>query len=144
MNLERLARAAGAAYYARATVNHTAALAKLIERALHVPGFALVEIVSNCHVLFGRMNDLGDAAQMMKQMDVDTRRTNPVLLKRGALPVRLGGPRVLDRLPGSGDAAPMDRMHDDPRMPRGVIFERKGEQDYAHRYFDSIEEKVVQ
>jgi 2-oxoglutarate ferredoxin oxidoreductase subunit beta len=134
MNLEKLARAAGAAYYARATVNHTAALSKLIERALHVPAFSLVEIISNCHVLFGRMNDLGDAAQMMKQMDVDTRRTNPVLLKRGAGPVRLGAPAAADEV---------QRMHDDPRVPRGVIFERKGEQDYARKYFDSIEEETL-
>ncbi len=89
MNLETLARASGAAFYARATVNHTAALVKLIERALAVPGFALVEVVSNCHVLYGRMNDLGDAAQMMKGMETDTRRVNPVLLKRAALPTRV-------------------------------------------------------
>jgi 2-oxoglutarate ferredoxin oxidoreductase subunit beta len=143
MNLEKLARAAGAAFYARATVNHTAALSKLIERALRVPGFALVEIVSNCHVLFGNMNDLGDAAQMMKQMDVDTLRTNPVLLKRGAMPVRLGGPRVSDRLQDMGGAPAGERMHEDPRLPRGVIFERKGGEDYAHRYYDSIEEAVT-
>jgi hypothetical protein len=85
-------------------------------------------------VLFGRMNDLGDAAQMMKQMDVDTRRTNPVLLKRGAGPVRLGAPAAADEV---------QRMHDDPRVPRGVIFERKGEQDYARKYFDSIEEETL-
>jgi pyruvate/2-oxoacid:ferredoxin oxidoreductase beta subunit len=134
MHLETLARAAGAAFYARATVNHTAALVKLIERALAVPGFALVEVVSNCHVLFGRMNDLGDAADMMKGMDRQTRRVNPVLIKRAAMPHRVGGD-------DSGTGAPVPE--DDPRLPRGVIFERKGGEDYAHRYYDSIEEAVT-
>ncbi len=82
MNLETLARASGAAFFARATVNHTAALVKLVERALAVPGFAMVEVVSNCHVLYGRMNDLGDASQMMISMDASTRPTNVLLSKR--------------------------------------------------------------
>ncbi len=122
LNLETLARAAGAAFYARATVNHTAALTKLIERALRAPGFALVEVISNCHVLYGRMNELGDAAQMMKSMDAQTRRVNPVLLRRAALPLRL-----------SAGAAPAP-MQPDARVPRGVIFERRGAADYAQRY----------
>jgi 2-oxoglutarate ferredoxin oxidoreductase subunit beta len=125
MHLETLARAAGAAFYARATVNHTAALVKLIERALAVPGFALVEVVSNCHVLYGRMNDLGDAADMMKGMDTQTRRVNPVLLKRAAMPHRVGGAQ-------GETGAPV--LEDDPRLPRGILFERPYAADYAERY----------
>jgi 2-oxoglutarate ferredoxin oxidoreductase subunit beta len=130
MNLEALARASGAAFFARATVNHTAALVKLIERALAVPGFAMVEIVSNCHVLYGRMNELGDAARMMQGMESGTRRVNPVLLRRAAMPLRLAEAN-----------APADRADDadspftdDPRIARGVIFERATGGDYARRY----------
>jgi 2-oxoglutarate/2-oxoacid ferredoxin oxidoreductase subunit beta len=135
MNLETLARAAGAAFYARATVNHTASLVKLIERALAVPGFALVEVVSNCHVLFGKMNALGDASQMMKAMDGQTRRVNPVLLKRAALPHRAGGAPSPE-----GEVVPAMHLEEDPRIPRGVIFERQGAADYSHRYYAMLAE----
>ena len=129
MNLETLARASGAAFFARATVNHTAALVKLVERALAVPGFAMVEVVSNCHVLYGRMNDLGDAAEMMQGMESQTRRVNPVLLKRGRLPHRL-----------DAGADPQAGFADDPRIPRGVIFEREGSVDYSARYAAMVED----
>ena len=131
MNLEALARHAGAAFYARATVNHTAALTRILERALGISGFALVEIISNCHVHYGSMNELGDAAQMMKAMDPGTRRVNPVLLRRAQAPLRITS--------ASSPAAPVDappdaRVTEDPRLPRGVIFERKGSIDYSRRY----------
>ncbi len=127
MNLEALAWASGASFFARATVNHTAALVALIERALAVPGFSMVEIVSNCHVLYGRMNDLGDAAQMMQGMEPTTRRVNPVLLRRAAMPQRLGAPEA----PVDDSDTPFT---DDPRIQRGVIFERPLRDDYAQRY----------
>ncbi len=130
MNLETLARAAGAAFYARATVNHTAALVKIIERALRVQGFALVEIVSNCHVLFGRMNDLGDAAQMMQGMETQTRRVNPVLARRGALPLRV----TAEGAAAVADGPPPEGAHADARIPRGVLWERPGSIDYGRRY----------
>jgi 2-oxoglutarate ferredoxin oxidoreductase subunit beta len=135
MNLEALARNAGAAFYARATVNHTAALAKLIERALGVSGFALVEVVSNCHVHYGNMNNLGDAAQMQKDMDPATRRVNPVLLRRGQSPLRItsaASPATPVEAPPLAGVAP------DPRLPRGVIFERPGSIDYSRRYHDML------
>lgn len=128
MNLEALARAAGAAFFARATVNHTAALVKLIEDALTVPGFAMVEILSNCHVIYGRMNDLGDAAQMMHDMEPQTRPVNPVLLRRATMPRRLGAGSSLADTP----------FEDDPRLPRGVIFERTHGADYAQRYHSIV------
>jgi len=134
MNLETLARAAGAAFYARATVNHTAALVKLIERALAVPGFALVEVVSNCHVLYGRMNDLGDAAEMMQGMEGQTRRVNPVLLRRAALPHRLG-----TATSAQGHVSTEPVFDEDLRVQRGVIFEQPHRPDYARRYQTMLE-----
>lgn len=126
MKLETLARAAGAAWFGRATVNHTAALVKLVERALEVPGFALLEVVSNCHVLYGRMNDLGDAAQMMISMEGSTRPTNPLLAKRAALTVHAADGHA----PGAADAG----VHVDERLERGVIFEAAPREDYSARY----------
>ncbi len=131
MNLETLARAAGASFYARGTVNHVAALTKLIERALAAPGFALVEILSNCHVLYGRMNDLGDAATMQKDMDGQTRRTNPLLIKRASLPVRITGEGGREEEEGN---RPPSGVQADACIARGVIFERGPVADYSARY----------
>lgn len=136
MNLEALARTAGAAFYARATVNHTASLTKLIERALDVSGFALVEIISNCHVLFGKMNQMAEASTMIAAMDEDTWRTNPTLLRRAHLPIRLTSPE--------SPSAPvhalteMDDVEGESRTWRGVIFERKGSVDLSKRYYNML------
>ena len=133
MNLEALARTAGAAFYARGTVNHTAGLTKLIERALTISGCAVVEVMSNCHVLYGRMNETPDAAKMMLAMEAGTRRINPTLARRGQLPVRLTSadkPAWPDE-----QAEPLEGVQADERVGRGVVFERKGSQDYSQRYY---------
>jgi 2-oxoglutarate/2-oxoacid ferredoxin oxidoreductase subunit beta len=138
MNLETLARSAGAAFYARATVNHHAALTKLIERAMSVSGFAMVEVVSNCHVHYGKMNQLGDAAQMQKEMEPATRRVNPVLLKRARSRVRL----TSEASPSTPVAAPdLQGVDADPRLPRGVIFERPGSRDFGSRYHEMVQSR---
>jgi len=120
MNLEALARTANAPFFARATVNHTASLVKILERALKVPGFALVEVISNCHVIYGRMNGTPEAADMIAAMDGDTIRTNPVLLKRGKLPVRYtaDGP--------SETILEVDGVNPGERLGRGVIWDHSG------------------
>jgi 2-oxoglutarate ferredoxin oxidoreductase subunit beta len=132
LNLEALARAAGAAFFARATVNHTAALTKLVERALTVRGFAAVEVLSNCHVLYGKMNETPDAAKMMLAMEASTVRANPTLLRRARQPVRL----TAAESPATPDAqaAPLAGVTPDERVRRGVIFERPGSGDYSQRY----------
>ena len=63
-----LAEAAGAAFVARSTVYHARELDRLIEMALLKKGFALVEAVSYCHTTYGRMNRLGSAVDMMRQL----------------------------------------------------------------------------
>ncbi len=63
-----LAIAAGASYVARSTVYHALELDKFIEEAIRKSGFALVEAVSYCHTTFGRINKLGSAVQMMRQL----------------------------------------------------------------------------
>ncbi len=138
MNLEALARASGAAFFARATVNHTASLTKLVERALRISGCAVVEVLSNCHVLYGRMNETPDAAKMMLAMEQNTRRTNPTLQRRGQLAVRL----TSSEAPAWPDdaAGPLDGVRADGRVTRGVIFERKGSVDFGRRYYRMLDE----
>ncbi|HET9600419.1 MAG TPA: thiamine pyrophosphate-dependent enzyme [Acidimicrobiales bacterium] len=135
MNLELLAATAGAALYARATVFHTAPLVKTLESALAVDGFALVEVLSNCHTIYGRMNGTPEAADMMLPMDAATWRTTPVLERRGLRPVRVTratttiGPALAD-----GGA-----VHRDPWERRGVVWQRAGSRDLSHLLHDELE-----
>ncbi len=138
MNLEVLARAGGAPFFARATVNHTASLTKLIERALNISGFALVEIVSNCHVLYGKMNDRPTASGMIADMDKETLRSNPVLKKRALQPVRetaADNSYLRDTNKDALQSSATENIKD-----RGVIFENKGSVGFSRRYFSMLED----
>ena len=61
----KLAQAAGASFVARGTVYHTPQLEKAITNALDHNGFSLVEVISNCHTYYGRLNRRGDAVSML-------------------------------------------------------------------------------
>lgn len=130
MDLESLARTAGAPFFARTTVNHTANMVKVIERAFQVPGFALIEVISNCHVIYGRMNGMPEASDMIAAMDQDTKRTNPALLRRKHLSIRqtANGVRTVDALtdvPGV----------DEPDLAgRGVIWDNTGSKEFSASY----------
>lgn len=54
-----LALAAGATYVARSTTFDFDEAPRLIEAALRHPGFAVVEVLSQCPTYFGRLNKLG-------------------------------------------------------------------------------------
>lgn len=66
-SIAELAVTAGASFVARSTVYHAQLLDKMIEMAMQKPGFAVVEVVSNCHVQYGRRNHLGGAVDMLKR-----------------------------------------------------------------------------
>ena len=108
----------------------------MIERALTVSGFALVEVVSNCHVLYGKMNNMSEASTMIEAMDSDTQRTNPTLLRRGDMPIRITSmksPSTQIDPPTSEDISP------ESRTLRGVMFERSGSVDLSRRYYDMLD-----
>lgn len=65
-SIAELAVTAGASFVARGTVYHTTLLDNLLEKAIRKGGFSVVEIMSNCHVQFGRRNKMGDAVSMMQ------------------------------------------------------------------------------
>ncbi len=65
-SIAELAVTAGASFVARATVFHAQLLDQLIEQAMKKPGFAVVEVISNCHVQYGRRNQLGGAVEMLQ------------------------------------------------------------------------------
>ncbi|MDY6953144.1 MAG: 2-oxoacid:ferredoxin oxidoreductase subunit beta [Thermodesulfobacteriota bacterium] len=65
-SVAELAMTAGAAFVARATVFHAELLEKLVEKGIQKRGFSVVEVMSNCHIQFGRRNRLADPVTMMK------------------------------------------------------------------------------
>ncbi|UCD86546.1 MAG: 2-oxoacid:ferredoxin oxidoreductase subunit beta [Desulfobacterales bacterium] len=65
-SIAELAVTAGAAFVARGTVYHARLLDELIEAGIRKPGFSVVEAMSNCHVQFGRRNQIEDPVTMMK------------------------------------------------------------------------------
>jgi len=64
-SIAELAVTAGASFVARTTVYHADLMDKLLEQAIVKRGFAVVEIISNCHVQYGRRNKLGGAVEMI-------------------------------------------------------------------------------
>jgi len=64
-SIAELAVAAGASFVARGTVYHARQLDKLIEKGISRNGFSVVEVMSNCHVQFGRRNKMGDPVTML-------------------------------------------------------------------------------
>jgi 2-oxoglutarate ferredoxin oxidoreductase subunit beta len=64
-SIAELAVTAGASFVARATVYHADLIDRLIEQAMRKRGFAVVEVISNCHVQYGRRNKLGGAVDML-------------------------------------------------------------------------------
>ncbi|MGD8605225.1 MAG: 2-oxoacid:ferredoxin oxidoreductase subunit beta [Anaerolineales bacterium] len=61
-----LAHAAGASFVGRTTVYHAPQMEKMLMDAINHRGFSLVEVISNCHTYYGRLNRQGDATAMMK------------------------------------------------------------------------------
>jgi len=105
----KLAIGAGATYVARSTAYHVIESQRMIKEALLHPGFSLVEIISACPVIYGKLNKKGDAPKMMTNM-----RDNSITLK------------ALEKLP-------KEKADPDGKIIRGVfIQETKAE--YTSQY----------
>ncbi|MCD6150689.1 MAG: 2-oxoacid:ferredoxin oxidoreductase subunit beta [Deltaproteobacteria bacterium] len=65
-NISALAEAAGASFVARTTTYHVMQLQDLIKKAIRHHGFAVVEVVTHCPTLYGRLNKVGGATEMLK------------------------------------------------------------------------------
>lgn len=90
-----LAQAAGASYVGRTTVFHTPQMEKMIIAAIEHKGFSMVEVISNCHTYFGRLNKQGDAVAM-----VNSFKENAVMLGKAQTmtPDELKGKHVIGTL----------------------------------------------
>ncbi|MDD2389237.1 MAG: 2-oxoacid:ferredoxin oxidoreductase subunit beta [Desulfobacterales bacterium] len=65
-NISELAATAGAAFVSRGTVYHAQLLQGLIEKAIEKKGFSVVEVISQCHIQYGKLNQLGSHIDMLK------------------------------------------------------------------------------
>jgi 2-oxoglutarate ferredoxin oxidoreductase subunit beta len=65
-DIAKLAIAAGAPFVARGTVYHVVQLEKLVEQAILKKGFSLLDVISHCPTLYGRLNKEGGAVEMMR------------------------------------------------------------------------------
>jgi len=65
-SIAELAVTAGASFVARGTVYHARLLDELIAKGIRRRGFSVVEVMSHCHVQYGRRNRMADPVTMMK------------------------------------------------------------------------------
>ncbi len=65
-DIYELSKSSGAVFFGRATTYHVADLKNILKRALLKKGFSVVEIISQCPTLYGRLNRLGDASEMLE------------------------------------------------------------------------------
>jgi 2-oxoglutarate/2-oxoacid ferredoxin oxidoreductase subunit beta len=68
-----LAAAAGASFVGREVTHHVPKLKELIRAGLAHPGFAFVEVLSDCTEIFGRKNELGSSAEMVLRQKSELR-----------------------------------------------------------------------
>ena len=61
-----LASSAGATFVARGTTYYARKTEKFIKKALVHTGFSMVEIISQCPTIYGKLNNMGDAVEMLK------------------------------------------------------------------------------
>lgn len=68
-----LAAAAGAGFVGREVTHHVPRLKELIRQGLEHPGFAFIEVLSDCTEIFGRKNELGSSPEMILRQKSDIR-----------------------------------------------------------------------
>ncbi len=65
-SIAELAVTAGASYVARSSVFHAKLLDKIIAQGIQRRGFSVIVAMSNCHVQYGRRNQMGSPVIMME------------------------------------------------------------------------------
>jgi 2-oxoglutarate ferredoxin oxidoreductase subunit beta len=67
-SIAELAVTAGASFVARATVYHAILIEDMIKKSIENGGFGVVEVISNCHIQYGRRNNMSDPVAMIQWM----------------------------------------------------------------------------
>jgi 2-oxoglutarate ferredoxin oxidoreductase subunit beta len=68
-DLCKLVIGAGAQYAARVPVTRPGPLIDILEKAIRMPGFSFVDVISPCPTQFGRRNRIGDTAQLYDHVE---------------------------------------------------------------------------
>jgi len=68
-----LAAAAGAGFVGREVTHHVPKLKELVRHGLEHPGFAFIEVLSDCTEIFGRKNELGSSPEMILRQKSEIR-----------------------------------------------------------------------
>ena len=68
-----LARAAGAGVVGREVTRHVPKLKELMKASLEHPGFAFIEVLTDCTEVYGRKNELGSSPEMIMRQKSDMR-----------------------------------------------------------------------
>jgi 2-oxoglutarate ferredoxin oxidoreductase subunit beta len=105
-NIYELAKSSGAVFFARATTYHVVDLKNILKKAFLKKGFSVVEVISQCPTLYGRLNRLGDAPEML--VDFKNRAINISRIKN------------LDEIPGD-------------KIVIGILLDREREE-YGEKY----------
>jgi 2-oxoglutarate ferredoxin oxidoreductase subunit beta len=71
MDTYELAKAAGATYIARGVVASPVQMDKIIKSGIEHSGFSVVEVLSNCHINWGRKNEHPDPHELVQWMKND-------------------------------------------------------------------------
>ncbi|MDH5684205.1 MAG: thiamine pyrophosphate-dependent enzyme [candidate division WOR-3 bacterium] len=71
-NISEIAKSAGAVLVTRSTTYHAVHLKNMIKKAIQKKGFTVVEAISQCPTLYGRMNRLGSAVKMLEWLRDNT------------------------------------------------------------------------
>ena len=89
-DLVELAKGAGASFVARTTTYHAKEMTRIIARGIRHKGFAVVEVMSQCPIYYGRQNNLTNGVEMMKEFrdhtaPIGSRKkvSQPDLIERG-------------------------------------------------------------
>jgi len=84
-DLCKLTIGAGATFVARSTVYHAKILESYIKKGLENKGFSVIDVLTNCHVIYGRYNKKGSAAQMINWFKENTVNVNAAIKEWGNL-----------------------------------------------------------
>lgn len=95
-DVAKIAEAAGASFVARGTTYHAMELDRLIVRGIEKRGFSMIEVLAQCPVSYGELNQAGDAVEMLKWL-----RDNTTPAGAGAAPGKIPRGVLVDReMPG--------------------------------------------
>lgn len=86
LDICKLADAAGASFVARTTAYHVVEIENLVAQGISRKGFAVIEVLSQCPVFYGRMNRMPGPVQMlMWYKDNTSREEGSGKIRRGVL-----------------------------------------------------------